>query len=201
MSTKEHLFQLENQVEDCRAKMSNEEKNLCPEVVCVRTKQYNSFLEFLLDQQNGVYIGSSITLVLYIADRLFASYWAKKNNIKQKTVMKILFPTIICFICILLRQRKKNSRLAAFLSALKYSTKQESIHMSVKSRSKQRNGSSSSMNPRPKPFLSNAVKPATSDSIFAITAIKRSGSRVTGHVRSSRSTSVPDNFPEIVIKP
>lgn len=76
-----------------------------------------------------------VTLFLSFCDQRCASYYAKKFNIKQKSVMKFMFPTIICMAQIMLRKRNKNSTLANALSGLKYHARNKTCSNSTTSKS------------------------------------------------------------------
>lgn len=68
-----------------------------------------------------------VTLFLSFLDQRLASHYAKKYNIKQKAILKVMFPTIICFVQVLLRKRNRKSRLADILSQMKNSISSQSL--------------------------------------------------------------------------
>lgn len=77
------------------------------------------FLSFFSQQYQGIILGTGSTMIFHSLDQKFALWYARKNNLKQKTIASAWFPTIICLIQLFLRARSKNSKLADALSALK----------------------------------------------------------------------------------
>lgn len=156
------------------------------------------FISFLENQYHGIIVGVVGAIAGYLGDRQFASWWAKKNNIKQKTVMKLLFPTFICLIQIWLRKRNKDSKLAAFLSTLKYSSNSDT-HTPHK-----RNRSILSLNCRPKLFsTSNKIRSPQKDLVFTICDKKSLASPILiGHKHEPLSChlSLPHNLESAFIR-
>lgn len=88
------------------------------------TNKSSDILSFLSEQQNGLLVGSFVTFFLSLIDQRLAAYFARKNNIKQKELTKLLFPSLICLIQLILRKRSKESKLADILSMFKSSPPQ-----------------------------------------------------------------------------
>lgn len=195
------VFETETRLKECREncqKCENGANETCAKLAISNISNFDDFISYLLCQQAGIFMGSGVTLSGYIFDRGFASYCAKKYGIKQKYVSKLLFPTLICIIQILLRKRNKDSKLAAFLSNFKYSKNATSPLNRTKKR-KERN-SLTSLNLRPLPFVNNNIRPAKSDSVFTMSSKRPKDKSNNFFPQSTRHHSLPQVLTDIVVQ-
>lgn len=99
-------------------------------------EQCNSdILSIIYDNPLVLLVGVALALPIQFVDQRLASRFAKKHGIKQKAVLKFLFPTFVCFVQICLRSKSKNSKLANLLSVFKRSKTSVKSRNSRKSRS------------------------------------------------------------------
>lgn len=195
------VFEMESRLKECREncqRSEHSENATCAKLVISNISNFDDFISYLLCQQGGIFMGSGITLSGYIFDRGFASYCAKKYGIKQKYVSKLLFPTIICIIQILLRKRNKESKLAAFLSNFKYS--KNGTSPINRNRKRNERDSLTSINLRPQPFVSNNIRSAQSDSVFTLSSKKTKSKSSNLSSKSIRHHSLPQVLTDIVVQ-
>lgn len=129
----------------------------CPILECPKSSSRSSVASFFEDlfvnQYEGLTIGCFTSLIVRYGDQRIASRIAKRYSIKQKQLTETIFPTLICLIQIVLRKRSKNSKIADFLSAFKYTAKtkttpatnQRSSNVSSNSRPRQKISSNSDL--------------------------------------------------------
>lgn len=107
-------------LKSCHAKLENvEAKTINFEKLAQVLDDWSVFQQFAYDQRYGLAIGSVATLISCFLDQRLASRYSKQNQIKLRALMKFIFPTLLAFVCVLLRKRNKDSKLANFLSAIK----------------------------------------------------------------------------------
>lgn len=105
-----------------------------------RTTEFNAsmisdneftFGDVFVNQKSGLLVGTCGAVLFKFLDDRLASWYAKKMGIQQKAICKIVFSTFICLFQVWLRKRNPNSKLANFLSFVRYSTEKDSVDLPV----------------------------------------------------------------------